>query len=136
MQVLGTLFYVNWLRSSISRPVIYSPHFEISPALLTWISNNVRFANHVNEDPIAFLRKFDLICSTISYVGIPSEAIKLVLIPFMLGGKEKMWLEAFPPDTITTCNDFVQLLLRLVLLKTKQCITETLDKRGKDSRQS
>lgn len=72
------------------------------------------------------------------YAGVSTEVIKLLLIPFTLGGQEKAWLDALPPYIVTIWIEFVQLFLRQVvpmttvintykkLFKFKQDVTETL----------
>lgn len=82
--------------------MIHSPYFEVNPSLLTWISSNIRLNDYTKEDPVAFLRQFKHICSAFTYVGVSTEVVKLLLIPFALGEKVKAWLDALPPDTVTT----------------------------------
>ncbi|KAA3477902.1 Retrotransposon gag protein [Gossypium australe] len=103
--------------------------FKINLALLTWVSMNLQYSDEVDLDSV--------ICSTLRYLGVFDEAVKLLLIPFALGGRVEEWLE-LPPGTITSWEEFVQLFLwRLIpmpsilgtyeeLLKFKQSPTEIL----------
>lgn len=56
MHILGMLFDLGWLQSSIVRPNIHNSNIELNSSLLTWITNNVRFVDPKVEDPIDFLQ--------------------------------------------------------------------------------
>lgn len=82
--------------------------FEINPSLLTWLTTNKQFNDDSTMDHVAFPRQFEQICIMVGYVGVSEEAIKLLLIPFALGGQIQEWLEALASGTITTWEEFLQ----------------------------
>ncbi|MBA0560167.1 hypothetical protein Golob_017082 [Gossypium lobatum] len=90
-----------------------SPMKEIDAMLGKIISNTLTigvdmFNDDSTMDHVAFSRQFEQICSTVGYVGVSEEAIKLLLISFALGSQIQEWLEALHLGTITTWEEFLQ----------------------------
>lgn len=50
--------------------------------------------------------------STTSYDRVRNDTIRLLLIQFALGGKEKDWLDILPLNTITMWEEFLRLFLK------------------------
>ncbi|KAK0599787.1 hypothetical protein LWI29_008645 [Acer saccharum] len=69
------------------------------------------FNGLVNDDPNLDLQKFNEICETFKYNGIPDDFIKLKLFPFSLGNDARIWLNSQSPNSITTYDQLAQAFL-------------------------
>ncbi|KAK0585686.1 hypothetical protein LWI29_032395 [Acer saccharum] len=69
------------------------------------------FNGLVNDDLNLHLQKFNEICDTFKYNGIPDEFIKLKLFPFSLGNDARIWLNSQPQNSITTFDQLAQAFL-------------------------
>ncbi|GKA02241.1 reverse transcriptase domain-containing protein [Tanacetum coccineum] len=87
-------------------PEITADNFELKHGLLTLIQNK-QFFGHDKEDPLAHIRYFNKITSTMKFPNIPSTSVKLMLFIFSLEGAARIWLEKEPPRSILTWDDLV-----------------------------
>ncbi|WCJ43931.1 hypothetical protein M5689_024635 [Euphorbia peplus] len=93
---------LDGLMDGVHRPTINADHFEIKPALLQIIQNNVQFSGMPSENPTTHLSTFLEICDTFKINHASLEAITLRLFPFTLKVKAKSWLNLLPQNSITT----------------------------------
>ncbi|KAI3463774.1 hypothetical protein Pfo_020437 [Paulownia fortunei] len=63
------------------------------------------------EDLNAHLAIFLEVCDTIKMNGVPDDAIRLLLFPFSLRDKARLWLQSFSPCSISSRNDLTQKFL-------------------------
>nr|GEX02144.1 reverse transcriptase domain-containing protein [Tanacetum cinerariifolium] len=59
------------------------------------------------QDPHNYLRFFKKVTSTFRHPEVPNTTIKLLLFPFSLEGKARIWLDKEPPRSILTWEDLV-----------------------------
>ena len=57
------------------------------------------------ENPYSFMRDFENVCSAFLSTGSPLHIICLVLFPFSLKEKAKIWFHSIPPNSIFTWED-------------------------------
>ncbi|KAK0602869.1 hypothetical protein LWI29_037709 [Acer saccharum] len=98
-------------QSSIRQPTIAANSFEIRPSIIQMIGTTCIFNGLVNDDPNLHLQKFNEICETFKYNGIPDDFIKLKLFPFSLGNDARIWLNSQSPNSITTYDQLAQAFL-------------------------
>ena len=77
------------LHRSIKRPTVAANNFEIKPATIQLIQNNVQFGGLAHEDPNDHIMNFEEMCDTFKQNGVSEDAIRLRLFPFSLNGKAK-----------------------------------------------
>ncbi|KAK0604843.1 hypothetical protein LWI29_020078 [Acer saccharum] len=106
-----TMPRVELHQSSIRQPTIAANSFEIRPSIIQMIGTTCIFNGLVNDDPNLHLQKFNEICKTFKYNGIPDDFIKLKLFPFSLGNDARIWLNSQPPNSITTFDRLAQAFL-------------------------
>jgi len=90
--------------SCIVPPAIAPNDFELKTNLIQYIERN-QFGGAATESPNDHLSDFTDKCNTIKMNGIPPDAIKLLLFPFSLRDKAKVWLKSEPPNKYATWND-------------------------------
>ncbi|KAK0583647.1 hypothetical protein LWI29_000886 [Acer saccharum] len=106
-----TMPRVELHQSSIRQPTIAANSFEIRPSIIQMIGTTCIFNGLVNDDPNLHLQKFNEICETFKYNGIPDDFIKLKLFPFSLGNDARIWLNSQSPNSITTYDQLAQAFL-------------------------
>ncbi|WCJ29408.1 hypothetical protein M5689_011047 [Euphorbia peplus] len=116
----------NVAAEGIVRPRIAANQWEIKPALLNMLTNNVTFYGLPSENPNAHLTNFLEVCDTFKINDVPAEAIKLRLFPFTLKDRAKVWLTSLPQGSITSWNQLAQAFLSkyFPLAKTARIIKE------------
>ena len=57
------------------------------------------------ENPYSFMRDFEDVCSTFLSTGSPLHIIYMVLFPFSLNEKAKIWFLLLEPNSIFTWED-------------------------------
>ncbi|KAK0573794.1 hypothetical protein LWI29_013618 [Acer saccharum] len=106
-----TMPRVELHQSSIRQPTIAANSFEIRPSIIQMIGTTCIFNGLANDDPNLHLQKFNEICETFKYNGIPDDFIKLKLFPFSLGNDARIWLNSQSPNSITTYDQLAQAFL-------------------------
>jgi len=99
------------LHRSIKRPTVAANNFEIKPATIQLIQNNVQFGGLAHEDPNDHIMNFEEMCDTFKQNGVSEDAIRLRLFPFSLNGKAKNWLNSLAAGSISTWEDLAQKFL-------------------------
>jgi len=89
------------ITSSIVSPAVEANHFELSPALISFMERK-QFAGQPSENPNAHVRKFLAKCDTIKINGASSDTIRLRLFPFSLRDRASDWLQSEEPNSFTT----------------------------------
>ena len=79
------------ITSSIVNPTVEANHFELSPALITFVEQD-NFGGHPSDNPNVHFRKFLAKCDTIKLNGVTTDAIRLRLFPFSLRDRASDWL--------------------------------------------
>ncbi|WCJ39627.1 hypothetical protein M5689_020603 [Euphorbia peplus] len=117
---------LNVAAEGVVRPLIAANQWEIKPALLNMLTNNVTFYGLPSENPNARLTNFLEVCDTFKINDVPAEAIKLRLFPFTLKDRAKVWLTSLPQGSITSWNQLAQAFLSkyFPLAKTARIIKE------------
>jgi len=59
------------------------------------------------EDPHQFLAEFLQICDTVKTNGVNPEGYKLVLFPFVVRDRAKLWLDAQPRESLDSWKKLV-----------------------------
>ena len=58
-----------------------------------------------SENPYSFMRDFDDVCNAFLSTGLPLHIICMVLFPFSLKEKAKIWFHSLAPNSIFTWED-------------------------------
>ncbi|GKB07024.1 hypothetical protein Tco_0835257 [Tanacetum coccineum] len=87
-------------------PPIPVEHFELKHSLMTLVTSKQLFGFQ-KEDPLAHIRYFNKITSTLKYKDVPETSIKLMLFPFSIDGPAWIWLDKEPPRSILTYDDLI-----------------------------
>nr|GFC12575.1 reverse transcriptase domain-containing protein [Tanacetum cinerariifolium] len=69
--------------------------FEIKMNLLQLVQAN-KFHGHENDNPHTHISNFKRMTTTLKYRDVPNDAIKLMLFPYSLEDKAKIWYEKEP----------------------------------------
>ncbi|GKE90853.1 reverse transcriptase domain-containing protein, partial [Tanacetum coccineum] len=85
---------------------ILAENFELKHGLLNLVTSK-QFCGFEKEDPLAHIRWFNKITSTIKYKDVLNSSIKLMLFPFSIERAARIWLEKEPPRFIVTWEDLV-----------------------------
>nr|GEV39043.1 reverse transcriptase domain-containing protein [Tanacetum cinerariifolium] len=85
-------------------PDILAENFEIRTDLLSLIQAN-QFHGFDSNNPHDHTRSFNRITSTLKFMDVSNDAIKLMLFPYSLEGAAKIWYEKEPPRSILTWGD-------------------------------
>ncbi|XP_015939620.1 uncharacterized protein LOC107465143 [Arachis duranensis] len=89
---------------SIVVPPIAANNFELKPQLVTLVQQNCQYHGLSQEDPNQFISNFLQICHTIKTNGVNPEVYKLMLFPFALRDRAKLWLDFQPKESLDTWN--------------------------------
>ncbi|XP_026445241.1 uncharacterized protein LOC113345782 [Papaver somniferum] len=65
-----------------------------------------------SESPYKHLKEFDEVCTTMPFVAVTQDVVKLKLFPFSLKEKAKTWLHSLRPNTIRTWNEMTREFLK------------------------
>ncbi|GKF48785.1 hypothetical protein Tco_0142036 [Tanacetum coccineum] len=60
------------------------------------------FHGYERENPHAHINSFKRITSTLRFMDVPNDAIKLMMFPYSLEEAAKVWYEKEPPNSILT----------------------------------
>ena len=92
--------------NSIARPTVNATNIEMKPALIHLVQSN-QFNGLAHENPYTHLATFLEICNIVKIHQVPDEVIRLSLFPFSLVGNDKVWLNSFPKNSLTSWEDVV-----------------------------
>ncbi|KAL4345166.1 hypothetical protein AHAS_Ahas11G0251200 [Arachis hypogaea] len=92
---------------SIVAPPIAANNFELKPQLVTLVQQNCQYHGLSHEDPNQFISDFLQICDIIKTNGVNPEVYRLMLFPFALRDKAKLWLDSQPKESLNTWEKVV-----------------------------
>ncbi|KAL4300515.1 hypothetical protein AHAS_Ahas17G0208600 [Arachis hypogaea] len=92
---------------SIVVPPITANNFELKPQLVTLVQQNCQYHGLPPEDPNQFISDFLQICDTVKTNGVNPEVYKLMLFPFAVRDRAKLWLDSQPKESLDTWNKVV-----------------------------
>nr|GEU80243.1 reverse transcriptase domain-containing protein [Tanacetum cinerariifolium] len=95
---------IEGYEDAIVVPPINAKNFELKQTLINLVQSNQFTAR---QDPHNHLRFFNKVTSTFRHPEVPNTTIKLLLFPFSLEGKARIWLDKEPPRSILTWEDLV-----------------------------
>nr|GFA29713.1 reverse transcriptase domain-containing protein [Tanacetum cinerariifolium] len=87
-------------------PEILAENFEIKTNLLQLVQAN-KFHGRENDNPHMHIGNFKRMTATLKYMDIPNDAIELMLFPYSLEDRARIWYEKQPPNSILTWEDLV-----------------------------
>ena len=103
-KVLGdfTALTSDFYGRSISIPVIGANNFELKPQLISLMQQNYKFHGLPLEDPHQFLAEFLQICDTVKINGVNPEVYRLMLFPFAIRDRARIWLYSQPKESLNS----------------------------------
>ena len=96
---------------SISIPAIGANNFELKPQLVSLMQQNCKFHRLPSEDPFQFLTEFLQICDTVKTNGVDPEVYRLMLFPFAVRDRARIWLDSQPKDSLNSWDKLVKAFL-------------------------
>nr|GEW51919.1 reverse transcriptase domain-containing protein [Tanacetum cinerariifolium] len=87
-------------------PEILAANFEIKTNLLHLVQANT-FHDRENDNPHTQISNFKRMTATLKYRNVSNDAIKLMLFPYSLEDRARIWYEKEPPNPILTWDDLV-----------------------------
>nr|GEU59416.1 reverse transcriptase domain-containing protein [Tanacetum cinerariifolium] len=85
---------------------IVAENFEIKTNLLQLVQAN-KFHGCENDNPHTHISNFKRMTATLKYRDVPDDAIKLMIFPYSLEDRARIWYEKEPPNSILTWDDLV-----------------------------
>ncbi|KAL4294136.1 hypothetical protein AHAS_Ahas18G0197900 [Arachis hypogaea] len=92
---------------SIVVPPIAANNFELKPQLVTLVQQNCQYHGLPHEDPNQFISDFLQICDTVKTNGVNPKVYKLMLFPFTLRDRAKLWLDSQSKESLDTWDKVV-----------------------------
>nr|GEW42164.1 reverse transcriptase domain-containing protein [Tanacetum cinerariifolium] len=87
-------------------PKILAKIFEIKTNLLQLVQAN-KFHGRENDNPHTHISNFKRMTATLKYKDVSNDAIKLMLFPYSLENRARIWYEKEAPNSILTWDDLV-----------------------------
>nr|GFA79179.1 reverse transcriptase domain-containing protein [Tanacetum cinerariifolium] len=87
-------------------PKILAGNFKIKTNLLQLVQAN-KFHGRENDNPQTHISNFKRMTATLKYMDVSNDAIKLMLFPYSLEDKARIWYKKEPPNSILTWDDLV-----------------------------
>ncbi|KAL4343644.1 hypothetical protein AHAS_Ahas11G0099000 [Arachis hypogaea] len=108
-RVLGsyTAPNVDLYGESIMVPPIAANNFELKPQLATHVQQNCQYHGLLHEDLNQFISDLLQICDTVKTNGVNPEVYKLMLFPFAVKDRAKLWLNSPPKESLDTWDKVV-----------------------------
>ena len=103
--------YTSTATSCIIKLTIQANNFELKTDVIQLVQNTCQFGGGPDEDPNEYIKNFLKIYETQKHNGVSSDAIKLILFPFSIKDKAKIWFYSLPKETITTWDEMASALL-------------------------
>nr|GEU80595.1 reverse transcriptase domain-containing protein [Tanacetum cinerariifolium] len=97
---------------------IVAENFEIKMNLLQLVQAN-KFHGRENDNPHTHISNFKRMTATLKYRDVSNDAIKLMLFPYSLEDKARIWYEKEPPNSILTWDDLVNKFVNQFFLPLK-----------------
>nr|GFC33897.1 reverse transcriptase domain-containing protein [Tanacetum cinerariifolium] len=88
---------IESIKDAIVVPPINANNFELKQTIINLVQSN-QFTGR--QDPHNHLRFFNKVTSTFRHPEVPNTTVKLLLFPFSLEGKARIWLDKEPPRSI------------------------------------
>ncbi|QHN93170.1 Glyceraldehyde-3-phosphate dehydrogenase B [Arachis hypogaea] len=104
---------------SISIPAIGANNFELKPQLVSLMQQNCKFHGLPSEDPFQFLTEFLQICDTVKTNRVDPEVYRLMLFPFAVRDRARVWLDSQPKDSLNSWDKLVTAFLAKFFLPQK-----------------
>nr|GEY90387.1 hypothetical protein [Tanacetum cinerariifolium] len=93
-------------REAIVIPKINADHFEIKTNLLQLVQANP-YHSFERENSHTHINNFKRITSTLKFMDVPNDVIRLMMFPCSLEGAARVWYDKEPPNSILTWEDLV-----------------------------
>nr|GEX38734.1 reverse transcriptase domain-containing protein [Tanacetum cinerariifolium] len=87
-------------------PEINGNHFEIKTNLLQLVQANP-YHGFERENPHTHINNFKRITSTLKFMDVSNDVIKLMMFSYSLEGNARVWYDKEPPNSILTWEDLV-----------------------------
>nr|GEV88984.1 reverse transcriptase domain-containing protein [Tanacetum cinerariifolium] len=91
-------------------PEINADHFEVKTNLLQLVQANL-YHGFERENPHTHINNFKRITSTLKFIDVPNDAIKLMMLLYFLEGNARVWYDKEPPNLILTWKDLINKLV-------------------------
>ena len=101
----------NFYRRSISIPAIGANNFELKPQLVSLMQQNCKFHGLPLEGRHQFLAEFLQIYDTVKTNGVNPEVYRLMLFPFAVRDRARIWLDSQPKDSLNSWDKLVTAFL-------------------------
>nr|GEY17170.1 reverse transcriptase domain-containing protein [Tanacetum cinerariifolium] len=85
---------------------ILAENLEIKTNLLQLVQAN-KFYGRENDNPHTHISNFKRMTATLKYRDVLNDVIKLMLFPYSLEDRARIWYEKEPPNSILTLDDLV-----------------------------
>ena len=86
-------------------------NFVLKRAVIQLVQNTYQFGGLPNNDQNEHINNLLEICDTQKHNGVSTEAIKLMLFPFLLKDKAKTWFYSLPQESISTRDEMTSKFL-------------------------
>ena len=97
--------------SCIKKPTIQVDSFELKRELIRMVQNDCQFGSLHNDDPYEHIANFLEIYDTQQYSGVPTEKVILMIFPFSLRDKVRIWFKSLPKESIATWDEMANKFL-------------------------
>ena len=105
--------------SCIIKLIIQANNFKLMTDVIQLMQNTCQFGGGRVEDLNDYIKIFLEICKMKKHNRISFDAIRLILFPFSIKDKAKIWFYSLPKETIATWDEMVLALLAKYLLLAK-----------------
>nr|GEZ31832.1 hypothetical protein [Tanacetum cinerariifolium] len=90
-------------------PEILAENFEIKTNLLQLVQAN-KIHGRENDNPHTHISNFKIMIATLKYRDVPNDAIKLMLFPYSLEDRARIWLNTNSRDVVCKTDDRIDKL--------------------------
>ncbi|GJS80580.1 reverse transcriptase domain-containing protein [Tanacetum coccineum] len=125
MEVL-LLSTTEWYGEVSSYRKIIADHFEIKTNLLQLVQANP-FHGFERENPHTHINNFKRITSTLKFIDVPNDVIKLMMFPYSLEGAARVWMNMNSKESSSKTDERIDKLAdqisTLVEIVSKKVVT-------------
>ena len=93
--------------SCIKRPTINANNFVLKTGVIQLVQNQCLFGGLPNDDPNKHITSFLDICDTKKQNGVPTYTVRLLIFPFSLRDRAKLWFNSLPMESIETWEEMI-----------------------------